>query len=165
MSLYERFISRVVFLGLIVGTLALVGVMLIIDANIVYRAFGSIIAGTYDLVEITIVIAVAFGLTYTEFYQAHTRVDLFTSRMPRKMRLCFEYFSNLLAIVYWATIVYASAKITIEKAALGEKTDLLKISIIPFRVFWVLGLILVVLIVILNTAKAKKTIGGGENES
>jgi|YelNatPaOPRAMG01_1025707.scaffolds.fasta_scaffold17180_4 TRAP-type C4-dicarboxylate transport system permease small subunit len=165
MSIYEKMVSKIVFWGLIVGTLALVGVMVIIDANILWRAFGSIIAGTYDLVEITIVIAVAFGLTYTEFYQAHTRVDLFTSKMPKKMRLCFEYFSNFLSGVYWSIIVYATAKITVEKAALGEKTDLLKISIIPFRVVWLIGLILVVLLVVLNTLKAKKTILGGRDES
>lgn len=165
MSLYEKIISKVVFWGLIIGTLALVGVMLIIDANIVYRAFGRIIAGTYDLVEITIVVAVAFALTYTEFYQAHTRVDLFTSKMPKGMKLGFEYFSNILSVVYWSTIVYATAKLTMEKAALGEKTDLLKISIIPFRVFWLVGLVIVVLIVLLNISKARKRIIGGGNES
>jgi hypothetical protein len=61
--------------------------------------------------------------------------------------------------------VYATAKITVEKAALGEKTDLLKISIIPFRVVWLIGLILVVLLVVLNTLKAKKTVLGGRDES
>uniref|UniRef100_A0A7C2K3Z6 TRAP transporter small permease n=1 Tax=candidate division WOR-3 bacterium TaxID=2052148 RepID=A0A7C2K3Z6_UNCW3 len=144
----EVIISKIVQSGLIIGTCALIGVMFIIDANVIYRAFGGIIAGTYDLVEIIIVVAVAFAIPYTQFYQAHTRVDLFTSMMSPRGKFVFEFFSNFISVIYWAIIVWATIGITIEKAKLGERTSLLKISIIPFRILWIIGLIMVILIII-----------------
>lgn len=150
MNLYDKIMQRSIGFGAGIGAVALAGVMLIIMANVVYRALGGVIAGTYDLVEITVVIVAAFSIAGTEIHRRHTTVDMITTLLTDKIRLRLENGCNLISFFYWAIIAWGSAKITWEKAQLGEVTEFIHISIIPFRALWVLGLVLICLVIIYN---------------
>jgi len=153
LNLFEKLIKRSVGYGTNTGAVFLVAVMLIICANVIFRIFGRVIPGTYDLIEIMIVVVAGFALSDTEIHHRQTNVDMVTIHLPKKIRLWLENACNLIGWVYWAVIAWASVGITIDKAAKGEATDLLKISVIPFRVVWVFGLILICLVIIYNTSK------------
>lgn len=151
MSFYDTGMRRLIGYGTNIGAVALAATMIIIVANVTYRAFGGVIVGTYDLVEITIVIVAAFSIADTEIHKRHTSVDAVTTLLSEKAQLRMENGCNLISLLYWGVIAWGSARLTIEKAQLGEVTELLKISIIPFRAFWVFGLILICLVIIYNT--------------
>lgn len=150
MNLYDKIIERTVTYGTYVGTAALVAVMLIITANVFYRIFGGIIAGTYDLVETIVVLVSAFSLPSCEFYKKHTNVDMLITHMKERPRIWLDQFCNLISVAYWITIAWATINVTLDKAAIGERTDLLKVSIIPFRGIWCFGLVLMAFIVAYN---------------
>jgi TRAP-type C4-dicarboxylate transport system permease small subunit len=152
---------RLIGYGTNVGAVALAGTMMIIVANVIYRAFGGVIVGTYDLVEITIVIVAAFSIADTELHKRHTSVDAVTTHLSERAQFRMENGCNLISFCYWGIIAWGSAKLTIEKAQLGEVTELLKISIIPFRAFWVFGLILICLVIIYNCYCNFKALRGG----
>lgn len=160
MNLFERLIKHGVGFGTNTGAAFLVAVMFIICANVVLRIFSRVIPGTYDLVEIMIVVVAGFALSDTEIHHRHTNVDMVTIHLPKKIKLWMENACNLISLVYWAVIAWASAGITIDKAARGEATDILKVSIIPFRVIWVIGLILICFVIIYNTSKNCEDLGG-----
>jgi TRAP-type C4-dicarboxylate transport system permease small subunit len=151
MNFLNKLIKGITDYGTILGEIALALVMLIIVANVIVRIFGGILAGTYDLIEIVIVVCAAFALVSTEFYKRHTTVDMLTTLMPKRVQLHLDNGNNLISFVYWGIIMVTSAKITLEKAAIGEVTDLLKVSLIPFRTLWVIGLFLICIIIIYNT--------------
>lgn len=151
MNLYDKIMERMVFYSSYIGTGSLVAVMLIIVANVIYRIFGGIIAGTYDLVETISVLVAAFALINTEFVGKHTRVDILIVHLKEKSKIWLDQLCNLISFVYWFTIAYATIQVTIHKAKLGETTDLLKISIIPFRSIWSFALFLMAVIVIYNS--------------
>lgn len=153
MNLFERLINGAVNYATNTGAVFLVAVMSLICINVIYRIFGSIIPGQYELVEIMIVVVAGFALSDTEIHHRQTNVDMVTIHLPKKIRLWLENACNLIGWVYWTVIAWASVGITIDKAAKGEATDLLKISVIPFRVVWVVGLILICLVIIYNTSK------------
>ncbi|MBN2401768.1 MAG: TRAP transporter small permease subunit [Spirochaetes bacterium] len=151
MNFFNKLIERVVGYGTNTGALALTTVMLIIVINVIFRIFGGIVAGTYDLIEITIVITAAFAVASTEFHKRHTLVDMLTMHLKKRVQLHLENLSNVISFFYWIIIAASTLILTIKKAAVGEVTDLLRISIIPFRGLWILGLVLVCIVIIYNT--------------
>ncbi len=150
MNLYEKTTDRFVEYSTYIGTFALAAVMIIIVSNVIYRVFGGIIAGTYDLVETITVLVASFALTNTEYARKHTNVDMLTTLMKRKTQIWLEQFCNVISFVYWLVICYATIRVTVDKAQVGEVTDLLKISIIPFRGIWCFALFMMAVIVIYN---------------
>jgi TRAP-type C4-dicarboxylate transport system permease small subunit len=160
MKLFEKFVTGSVGYGTNTGAAFLVVIMFIICANVIFRVFGGVIPGTYELVEIMVVIVAGFALSDTEIHHRQTNVDMVTIHLPKKIRLGLENVCNLIGLVYWLVIAWASAVITIDKAVKGEETELLKISIIPFRVIWVFGLILICFVIIYNGSKNFDELGG-----
>jgi TRAP-type C4-dicarboxylate transport system permease small subunit len=150
MNLYDKIMQGIIGFGMVIGSFALAAVMLIIMSNVIYRAFGGIIAGTYDLVEITVIIVAAFSIAGTELHNRHTTVDMITRLFKEKVQLWLENGCNLVSFVYWSVIALSSAKIALEKAEIGEVTEFIHISIIPFRILWVYGLVLICLVIIYN---------------
>lgn len=162
MPLFERLIHRSVGYGTNTGAVFLIAIMFFICANVVSRIFGAVIPGTYELVEIMVVIVAGFALSDTEIHHRQTNVDMVTIHLPKKIKLWIENACNLISLVYWAIIAWASIGITLDKAFKGEETDLLKISVIPFRVIWVIGLILICFVIIYNSYKNCKESGRGQ---
>lgn len=162
MNLFEKLIKHTVSYGTNIGAVFLVAVMSIICSNVIYRIFGGIIPGTYELVEILIVVVAGFALSDTEIHHRQTSVDMVTNHLPKKTKLWLENGCNLIGFVYWAVIAWASVILTMDKSAKGEATELLEISIIPFRVIWVFGLILVCFVILYNMFKNFKELGGRE---
>jgi TRAP-type C4-dicarboxylate transport system permease small subunit len=150
MNLIDRIMHEVVNYCTYIGTLALASVMLIIVSNVIYRALGGALPGTYDLVETVTVVVAAFALTSTELAKKHTNVDALISHMKEKPRIWLEQFCDLISFFYWLTICWATVRVTIDKAKVGEVTDMLKVSIVPFRVGWCFALFLMALIVVYN---------------
>ena len=150
MNLYDKITNWLVTYGTYIGTAALVAVMLIVTANVIYRIFGGVIAGTYDLIEIIIVLVGAFSLANCELYKGQTNVDMLITHLKKRPRIWLDQFCNLISVAYWITIACATIWVTIDKAAVGEVTDLLKISTIPFRGTWSFGLVLMAFIVVYN---------------
>jgi TRAP-type C4-dicarboxylate transport system permease small subunit len=162
-GLFEKLMQRSVGLGTNTGAVFLVVIMFIICSNVVFRIFGSVIPGTYELVEIMVVVVAGFALGDTEFHHRQTNVDMVVVHLPKRVRLWIENACNLVSWVYWVLIAWASTYLLIDKAARGETTDILKISVIPFRAVWVLGLILICFVIIYNTSKNFTELGRGKS--
>jgi TRAP-type C4-dicarboxylate transport system permease small subunit len=150
MNLYDKIMKWVTEYTTYIGTVALFAVMMIIVSNVFYRMFGGVIAGTYDLVETVTVLVASFALVNCEYEKRQTTVDMLTTLMKDKPRIKLEQFCNCISFVYWVIICYATVRVTIDKAIVGEVTDLLKVSIIPFRAVWSFALFLMAAIVIYN---------------
>ena len=162
-GLFDKLIQWSVGLGRNTGAVFLIIIMFIICSNVVIRIFGAVIPGTYELVEIMVVIVAGFALSDTEFHRRHTNVDMVVVLLPKRVRLWLENACNLVSWVYWVLIAWASTHLLIDKAARGETTDILKISVIPFRAIWVLGLILICFVIIYNMSKNCAELGRGKS--
>jgi TRAP-type C4-dicarboxylate transport system permease small subunit len=155
---FEAFVNRISLLERNIGAVFLLGVMVIIVSNVIYRVFGGIIAGTYDLVEILIVPAVGFALVTVELAKRHTMVEIVVNYFPRKTRVWVELVMTLISLSFWSIVCWASYWITVEKMKMGERTETLGVSVIPFRWVWIFALSWLLVVIVLNIIKLKKAI-------
>jgi TRAP-type C4-dicarboxylate transport system permease small subunit len=150
MNWYDKTMKGLTDIGTLIGMLALSAVMFIIMGNVLWRSFGKVIPGTYDLVETIAVLVAAFAILNCEYLKRYTTVDMLTTLLKKKPQIWLEQLCHLISFGYWALICYATVLVTIDKGKIGEHTDLLKISIIPFRATWSIALGVITLIVVYN---------------
>lgn len=158
MKYVELVVKRVSIAGRNIGAVFLLAVVAIMCANVLYRAIGGIIPGTFDLVELFIVPAVGFALITVEFQRRHTVVDMIVVFLSSKARSWLDLIVSLVSLFYWAALCWAGYKMLIRKMAMGETTPLLKLSIIPYRMVWVFTLAWICIIVFYSILKIAKEI-------
>ncbi|MBA7658421.1 hypothetical protein ES703_66372 [subsurface metagenome] len=139
--------------GMALGAAFLVGMMVLIVASVIYRLSGHVIAGSYELSELMIVVAVAFALGYAALKKSHVVVKIVVSRFPRRAQAIVEAFMSLISLATWALIAWAGFLILSERW-LTEETDLLDVPYLPFRFVFLLGLLLFCLVYLIDLFRA-----------
>ena len=139
--------------GMALGAAFLTGMMVLIVANIISRLSGHVIAGSYELSELMIVVAVAFALGYAALKKSHVVVKIVVSRFPQRAQSILEAFMSLISLATWALIAWAGFLILSERW-LTEETDLLDVPYLPFRFVFLLGLLLFCLVYLIDLFRA-----------
>ena len=153
MDYFANVIRRIGGIGTTVGAVFLIGVMLLIVANIVYRILGGVIAGTYELIGLLIVVTAAFAIVYAALERGHVAVNIIVSRLPQRPRAILESFTLVIGLGLWALIAWGSVRLISESVLVREKTVLLGVPFLPFRCFWELGLLLFCLVLLIDLVK------------
>jgi TRAP-type C4-dicarboxylate transport system permease small subunit len=148
--------------GRYIGAAFLMSVVIVMCANVAYRALGGIIPGTFDLVELLIVPAVGFALILVEYERQHTIVDMVTLHLKPRLRSALETFMSIVSLLYWTALCWFSLMMLLKKMATGEHTQLLHLSVTPFRAIWTFTLLGVCIAIIRNLAV--KWTSSGEKE-
>lgn len=160
MSLLVNLIRRVTGIGAVLGGVSLVAMMALIVSNIIFRVFGSIIPGSFEISELLIVVTASFALGYAALNESHVDVKIVVAKFPERWQAIIEVITSFLAMVTWAVTAYASTLIMFERW-LTEVTEMLSIPYLPFRLVLLFGLILISLIYLINmlTALRKAMVG------
>lgn len=145
MGYFVNIIRRIIGIGTALGAAFLVGMMILIVANIIYRLTGHVITGSYELSELMIVFTGSFALCYSALHRSHVDVKILVSRFPQRWQAVVEIFTSFLAMGAWAVAVWAGALILFERW-LSEESEMLLIPFLPFRFVLLLGLILISLV-------------------
>jgi TRAP-type C4-dicarboxylate transport system permease small subunit len=124
-----------------IGSYFLAGIMILVVGSIVIRPFGRAIPGSYEVIELLIVVPVAFGFAYTMLQQGHISVDFLMARLNPKAQAIVAGFTYILSLGIWVVIGWANTNLMIYKW-LREKSQFLEIPFLPFRIVWVFGLLL-----------------------
>ena len=95
-----------------VGAVFLFGMALLTCADVVGRFFKYPIFGTVELVSFMGAIAIACSLPFTHQEKGHIGVELFTRKLPRKVRHIIELCTELLSLVLfllvsWRMVIYS----------------------------------------------------------
>jgi TRAP-type C4-dicarboxylate transport system permease small subunit len=136
-----------------IGAAFLTGMMVLIVANIIYRLFGHVIPGSYEISTLMIVVAVAFALGYAAVHNSHIVVKIVVTRLPQRWQSILGVLMSLISLATWAVIAFASYNV-LSQRWLTEMTDLLDIPYLPFRMIFVLGLAILCLIYITDLVRA-----------
>jgi TRAP-type C4-dicarboxylate transport system permease small subunit len=156
MKYLELVVKHVSVIGRNIGAVFLLAVVTIMCANVAYRAIGGIIPGTFDLVELLIVPAIGFALVTVEYQRRHTVVDMIVTLLPARARSWLDLIVSIISIFYWAALCWASYKMLLRKMATGEATQLLQLSVIPYRMVWVFTLAWICIVIIHSVFKITK---------
>ena len=155
MGVFSGIVRRIVDVGTSIGSGFLVGIMVLIVAGIIVRLCGRVIAGSYELVELLVILPVAFTLAYTALRQGHVAASSLVSRFPPRLQAIVASITWLLSLCTSGLIVWANTDIMLEMW-LREQSELLRVPYLPFRFVWVFGLLLLCLVFLIDLFKALK---------
>lgn len=153
MEYFAYIVRRITGIGVALGAAFLVGMMVLIVANIIYRLTGHVITGSYELSELLIVVTVAFALGYAAVQKSHVVVKILVSRFPQRWQAILEAFTSFLSMGTWAVIAWASSLIFLERW-LTEESEMLLIPFLPFRIVLLFGLVLIALVYLIYMVMA-----------
>jgi TRAP-type C4-dicarboxylate transport system permease small subunit len=131
----------------------LIAIMVLIVANVIVRFFQIVIEGTYELIELLIVVTVAFALAYTAFHGGHVVVRVLVSRFSERTQAIMGIFTNLIAFGTCGAITWASA-IILQTRWITETSNVYGFPIFPFRIIWQVGLLLLCFMLFTDLIKA-----------
>jgi len=153
MERVENLIHRVTGLFTALGAFFLLTMMCTVVANIIYRFFGRVIVGSYELVELMVLITVTFALAYAAVKKGHVVITILISRLPNRVQSVLEAITSLISVGTWGVIAWAAISMLLERW-MSERTEMLSVPYLPFRSIWVAGLILLCLIYVIWIIKA-----------
>ena len=79
-------------ISVVAAGIFLLGITFLIVASVIYRFFGHVIQGSYEIIYLAIVVAVAFSLGYTALHKSHVIVKIVVSRFQPRAQAFIESF-------------------------------------------------------------------------
>ena len=123
------------------------GMACLVVANIIGRLLGHSIAGTYESVQMVIVIVAAFAVGYTALKKGHVSVSALLLRCSPRTQAILRIFTTVISLGFWALLAWGSLTFAFNEGR-GETTVLLMIPLFPLRLVWVFGLIVFSLVLL-----------------
>ncbi len=102
------------------GSLLFLSSIMIAVEVVLRKAFAISIGGADELSSYALAISCTWGFSYALFKKSHIRIDVLYSRLPQLWRFILDVVSNILLLLYIATLCYF--------AFLVLKTSVVKLS-------------------------------------
>lgn len=115
-----------------IAAVALTAMMCLTVADVIGRAGGYPILGTYEVVSLICVVAIGFAIPLTSFRRRHVYMEFLVERMHRRARAWMNTGTRLLCLILF---VFAGANLfhmAAEFASAREVTMALQIPLYPF---------------------------------
>jgi tripartite ATP-independent transporter DctM subunit len=145
-------LSRAMDVG---GRIVLAAMVIMITADVILRyAFNRPIKGSFELIELMLVVITFMGLAYTQLKRGHVSVTLITEKLTSRTVAILESATYLLCLMITIFITWQSvirAGIVKEE---GTASDLLLIPIYPFVWVVVLGSAILCLVFLKDLLKS-----------
>lgn len=158
MDYFANFVGRISKALSVIGVCCMVGMMLVVVANIISRFFDVPILGTYEAVELAAVPMVAFALGYCALTQNHVVVSIVLTRLRQSVRTILGVVTTLLSLGIWVLIAWQGAKYARQQWLVGEGTYVMGWPIYPLRYVFVLGVIVFCLVLFVDLFKALREV-------
>ena len=126
---------------LLVGGIALAGMVFLTCANIFLRAIWTPVKGTYELMGFLGAIVTAFALGYTQMKRGHIGIDLVVNQFSPRTRKMLNGINYLICMIFFALAGWQIAKWATILWKTGEVTETLRIIFYPFTYGVALGCI------------------------
>ena len=115
----------------IVAGVSLVFLMLLTLADVVLRACGTPIPGTYELVGYAGGIAIGLAMPVTSWRRGHVYVDTFLAWLPRAVRTAVHLGTRLVGAGLFAVLAWNLVRFGLDLRASGEVSLTLELKYYP----------------------------------
>ncbi len=99
--------------------------------NLVTRAFGAPVTGSYELVGFLGAVAVACGLGYTQVAKGHVIVNIITDRFSPGVNKVLDAANHAVGAAFWGLVAWQTVKWGMEIGRSGELSQTLRIPYYP----------------------------------
>ena len=118
-----------------IGGVALTFMMFLTVADVLLRAGGHPILGTYELVSLSLAIVIGFSIPKVSLDRGHVYMEILLEKLSKRDRAIMNTFTRLLGIILFAIIAYNLMLIGKEFHASGEVSSTLKLPFFPISYF------------------------------
>lgn len=118
------------FMRIIAG-ISLTFIMLLTVADVVLRAFGRPIMGTYEIVALSGAVVIAFVLPLTSWQRHHVNVDFLVQRLPDYRKNVVNIVTRCVGIALFLLVGWNTIKIGTTFLEAGETTLTLQLPTYP----------------------------------
>mgnify|MGYP003586322528 CR=1 FL=1 len=117
---WPRFLRGLVLALAYAAGVGTVGMMAVTCADIVARAFGHPLKGSYDIVRLLSLVTLSCALPYTTAVKGHVAVEFFFNKLPPRTRLVTDSIMRLLTIGLFSLLCVQGVKYGRSLQASGE---------------------------------------------
>ena len=118
-----------------IGGAALTFMMFLTVADVLLRAGGRPILGTYEMVALSLAIVIGFTIPKVSLDRGHVYMEIVLDRLSKRNRAIMNTFTRVLCIVLFAIVGYNLFLIGNEFHTAGEVSSTLKIPFFPLPYF------------------------------
>jgi TRAP-type C4-dicarboxylate transport system permease small subunit len=123
-----RFVSKA--LNIIAG-IAVTFMMLLTVADVLLRAGGRPIIGTFEIVALSLALVIGFAIPQVSLDRGHVAMDFLLVKLSQRGRDVMNTFTRLLGLILFAFIGYNLFNVGARFHASGEVTATIKIPFYP----------------------------------
>ncbi len=115
-----------------IAGIALIAMMLFTVADMVLRAFGHPVAGSYEVIGWLSAVAMALALGYAQLHKGHVAIDLVVERLRPRARAVVEILNALAALLLFAAVAWYVARYGVVLHQSGSLSETLKAIVYPW---------------------------------
>lgn len=114
-----------------IGAAALTFMMLLTVADVILRAGGRPILGTYEIVSFSLAIVIGFTIPKVSLDRGHVFMEIVLDKVSKRSKAILNTFTRLLCLVLFAIVGYNLFLIGNELITSGEVSSTLKLPFYP----------------------------------
>jgi TRAP-type C4-dicarboxylate transport system permease small subunit len=115
----------------VIGGIALTFMMLLTVADVLMRAGGHPLVGTFEVVALSLALVIGFTIPKVSFDRGHIRVDLVIERVSKRTRNGLNIFTRLVCLVFFLIISYNLFGVANELRTAGEVSPTIQLPSYP----------------------------------
>jgi TRAP-type C4-dicarboxylate transport system permease small subunit len=123
-----RFVSKL--LNIIAG-IAVTFMMLLTVADVLLRAGGHPIIGTFEVVALSLALVVGFGIPQVSLDRGHVYMDILLDKLSKRGKNVLNTITRLFCIIFFLPLGYNLFNVGARFHASGEVTATIKIPFYP----------------------------------
>lgn len=132
MQLLERIAALVSRALAWIAGFALVAMMLFTVADMVLRALGQPVAGSYEVIGWLSASAVALALGYTQLHRGHVSIVLLKDHLGARTEAVIDLLMSLLSLLLFAAVAWYVARYARVLQTTGSLSETLKAIVYPW---------------------------------
>ncbi len=126
---FNVFLNKIL---MILGGMAVLGLMSLATGNVVLRIFHMPYRGAYELVSFMGAIVIAFALGYTQKRKDHIVVDILTEKFPKKLNRVLDAINYFVTLIFFSIITWQIFVWGMKIWEANEVSETLKVIYYPF---------------------------------
>ena len=130
-GLLDKFLNVASKVLNVIGGTALTFMMFLTVADVLMRAGGHPILGTYEIVGLALALVIGFGIPKVSMDRGHVYMEFLVEKMPKNWQNIFNTFTRVLCIILFLIIGYNLFSVGNEFHTSGEVSPTLKLPFFP----------------------------------
>ena len=114
-----------------IGGAALTFMMFLTVSDVLLRAFGHPIMGTYEIVSQSLAVVIGFCIPKVSFDRSHVYMEFVLERLSKKSKAVLNTFTRIICILLFILIAYNLIGVGNEFRLSGEVTSTIRLPFFP----------------------------------